>query len=92
MQGIEFLRRMAELHPSCFRILLTGHATVGSTLTELTSRLVEQLLTKPWTAATMDEALRHALVTRSRLPAPIKLPSPMCRLLSLRRSPDSMIV
>ena len=65
MLGTEFLRRVAELHPSCYRILLTGHAAVGSTLTEIASRVVEQFLTKPWTAATMDEALKRALITRA---------------------------
>lgn len=61
MQGTEFLRRVAELHPSCYRVLLTGHATVGGTLREISSGVVEQFLTKPWTADSMREALQRAV-------------------------------
>ena len=59
-RGTEFLRRVSELHPSNFRMLLTGHAAAGGTLNELGNGVVEQLVTKPRTAATMGEALERA--------------------------------
>lgn len=64
-QGTEFLRRVSELHPSSFRVLLTGHAAAGDTPNELGNGIVEQFVTKPWTAATMGEALKRAMITRA---------------------------
>src|SRR5215211_5794202 len=52
MEGTEFLRRVSELHPMSFRMLLTGHATVAGTLSELSSGVVQQFIPKPWEAAT----------------------------------------
>jgi DNA-binding NtrC family response regulator len=60
MEGTEFLRRVSELHPKSFRMLLTGHATVAGTLSELSSGVVQQFIPKPWEAATMREALTRA--------------------------------
>lgn len=60
MECTEFLRRVSELHPKSFRMLLTGHATVAGTLAELTSGVVEQFIPKPWKPDTMREALGRA--------------------------------
>ncbi|MFL6284456.1 MAG: response regulator [Pyrinomonadaceae bacterium] len=63
IRGTEFLGHVAERHPSCYRVLLTGHATVGGTLREISSGVVEQFLAKPWTADTMRPALERAAIS-----------------------------
>ena len=62
LQGTEFLARMKELYPDSFRMLLSGYATVGTTMPEITSGVVEQLILKPWTNVTMRAALGRASV------------------------------
>jgi FixJ family two-component response regulator len=67
MEGTQFLRRVSERHPLSFRMLVTGHATVAGTLSELSSGIVQQYIPKPWEEATMREALARAqLAVRGR--------------------------
>ena len=60
MEGTQFLRRVSELYPQNFRILVTGHATVAGTLSELSSGVVQQFIPKPWKAVNMRKALTSA--------------------------------
>ena len=60
MEGTQFLRRVSERHPLSFRMLVTGHATVAGTLSELSSGVVQQFIPKPWDQAAMREALTRA--------------------------------
>ena len=62
LQGTEFLARVKELYPDSFRMLLSGYAMVGTTMPEITSGVVEQLITKPWTNVTMRAAHGRASV------------------------------
>ncbi len=41
-------------------MLVTGHAAVAGTLSELSSGIVQQFIPKPWEEATMREALTRA--------------------------------
>lgn len=41
-------------------MLVTGHASVAGTLSELSGGIVQQFIPKPWEEATMREALARA--------------------------------
>jgi FixJ family two-component response regulator len=55
-----FLRRVSERHPLSFRMLVTGHAAVAGTLSELSGGIVRQFIPEPWDESTMREALTRA--------------------------------
>ncbi|MET0648528.1 MAG: response regulator [Pyrinomonadaceae bacterium] len=60
IEGMQFLRRVSELYPQNFRILVTGHATIAGTLSELSSGIAQQFISKPWEEAAMRDALTRA--------------------------------
>lgn len=67
MEGTQFLRRVSERHPLSFKMLVTGHATIAGTLSELSSGIVQQFIPKPWEEAIMRAALTHVqLAVRGR--------------------------
>lgn len=68
MSGAQFLREARLLQPGAVRLLLTGHADVGSALQAVNEGEVLRYFTKPWD----DEALLEAIATgleRERLRA-----------------------
>lgn len=58
--GTEFLREVAEKHPDCCRVLLTGSAVVGAVVPEIAAGVVQVFVTKPWTEQSMAQALARA--------------------------------
>ena len=65
MTGTEFLREVAERHPKCFRVLLSGGDTVGNLLREISTGVIHFFLTKPWTAQEMRRMLELAAITHA---------------------------
>ena len=66
ISGVEFLREAAEKCPGSFRIMLTGHASAGDMLGEISSGVVQLFIPKPWTEVEMREALERALILSAR--------------------------
>jgi DNA-binding NtrC family response regulator len=58
--GKEFLREVAALYPSSYRVLLTGALTVGHALEEVGAGVVHAFAVKPWTAEEMQRVLERA--------------------------------
>ena len=58
--GVEFLRAVAQDHPTSYRILLTGVARMGDVLPELGAGVIHAFVTKPWTEAEMRQVLERA--------------------------------
>lgn len=61
MNGIELLRRCAELWPGTIRVLATSHAHTAEVLQAHKSGVFTFLVEKPWTRAVMLDAITCAL-------------------------------
>jgi len=61
MGGAEFLSQVKEKYPSVIRIMLTGHASVESTMKAVNSGEIYRFFTKPWSDTELILALRSAL-------------------------------
>lgn len=60
IQGTEFLREAAAACPESFRILLTGHATVGEFIGEVSRGVIHLFEVKPWSEDRMRQILERA--------------------------------
>jgi DNA-binding NtrC family response regulator len=69
IQGTEFLRQAAASCPESFRILLTGHATVGEFINEVSTGIIHLFEVKPWREERMREILERAKTVLDRRPA-----------------------
>jgi DNA-binding NtrC family response regulator len=64
IDGVELLRRFAELQPHAPRILLTGYADKDSALRAINDVGLFQYIEKPWDNANLLIVLRNALARR----------------------------
>ena len=64
IDGVELLRRFAELQPHAPRILLTGYADKDSALRAINDVGLFQYIEKPWDNANLLIVLRNALERR----------------------------
>jgi response regulator RpfG family c-di-GMP phosphodiesterase len=60
MNGIELVAQVRRLYPAVVRILLTGRATLGSTIDAINEGEVFRYVTKPWDAVEMRATLCQA--------------------------------
>lgn len=63
IKGTEFLREVARKYPESYRVLLTGGATVGNLLHEISTGIVQLFLPKPWTSQDIRRMLELATMT-----------------------------
>jgi DNA-binding NtrC family response regulator len=61
MQGAEFLARIRVLYPGTVRVLLTGHATLKTTMRAVNEGGIFRFLTKPWEDESLKQVLREAV-------------------------------
>ncbi|HEX2770425.1 MAG TPA: response regulator [Geobacteraceae bacterium] len=61
MGGAEFLSRVKELHPQVVRIMLTGQASVESTMKAVNKGEIYRFLIKPWDDSELILSLRSAV-------------------------------
>ena len=61
MGGAEFLSAVRRDFPATVRIILTGHATVGSAVRAINDGAVYRYLLKPFPASALGEIIRQAL-------------------------------
>jgi two-component system probable response regulator PhcQ len=61
MGGAEFLSRVKELHPQIVRIMLTGQASVESTMKAVNKGEIYRFLIKPWDDTELILSLRSAV-------------------------------
>jgi DNA-binding NtrC family response regulator len=68
--GTEFLQEAAVVCPQSFRILLTGQATVGEVIGEVSTGIIHLFEAKPWHEERMREILERAFaaIDRHRTP------------------------
>lgn len=63
MNGVQFLRRTKELHPSAIRIILSAYSDLVSITEAINEGAIYKFLTKPWDngnlRASIDEAFRR---------------------------------
>lgn len=60
IDGTDFLREVAELYPSSYRVMLTGSATLGDLIREISDGVVNLFVAKPWTEQSMRGLLERA--------------------------------
>ena len=61
ISGVDFLREAAQRNPSSVRVLVTGYATAGKMLPEISKGVVQFFLTKPWREQEMADVLDRAV-------------------------------
>jgi DNA-binding NtrC family response regulator len=61
MDGAEFLSIIKERHPETVRIMLTGYASIESTMRAVNSGEIYRFFTKPWNDIELKLALRSAV-------------------------------
>ncbi|MFM8320963.1 MAG: HD domain-containing phosphohydrolase [Chloroflexota bacterium] len=61
MDGVKFLARVKELAPTTSRMLLTGHADLGTAIEAINSGQIFRFLTKPSSPNELRQALESAL-------------------------------
>ena len=61
MGGAEFLSYVRDRYPDTIRIMLTGHASIESTMKAVNSGEIYRFFTKPWDDIELRLALRSAL-------------------------------
>ena len=63
MKGVEFLRRVKEIHPDSVRMMLSGYTDLQSVTDAINEGAIYKFLTKPWNnellCANIDEAFRR---------------------------------
>ena len=73
MTGVEFLRRVKQMHPDATRLLFTGYADIRAVIDAINEGHVFRYLEKPWDPEEMAGVIRQAaehhdlLVERRRL-------------------------
>lgn len=72
MTGAEFLAQAAKLQPDAYRILMTGHADLASTISAINLGKIHRYIQKPWEnkelLAALDEGLAlYRLVRQNKI-------------------------
>jgi DNA-binding NtrC family response regulator len=60
ISGTEFLCEVAAHYSLSYRVMLTGHMSVGEALPELGSRIIHLFIAKPWEEVNMHRILERA--------------------------------
>jgi len=60
IDGTEFLREVSEQYPTSYRVMLTGSATLGELIREISDGIVNLFVAKPWTEQSMRGILDRA--------------------------------
>jgi len=74
IEGAEFLREVATVHPDSLRILVTGHAHMSDVLIEISTGIINFFIPKPWTEEYMTQVLERAGMLLSSLVRPRRAP------------------
>ncbi len=61
MTGAEFLKRVVELYPDTYRILLTGFSDVQSTVSAINEGKIDRYIQKPWNNDELKWVLEQAI-------------------------------
>lgn len=61
MDGLAFLKRMAERHPRVARIVLSGQADLDAVVAALNEAQIQRFIGKPWHAAELRATLAQVL-------------------------------
>ena len=61
LTGIEFLKKVKNLHPDCIRIILTGYADVEVIMKAVNDCEIYRYILKPWESFEMEQTLRSGV-------------------------------
>lgn len=62
--GVELLERVAVVHPTIGRVLMTGFATVDVAMSAINSGRIVRMLRKPFRIPDLEEAIEDAIIWR----------------------------
>jgi DNA-binding NarL/FixJ family response regulator len=65
MSGTEVLKRSLKLAPDAVRVLLTGHADIGSAISAINEAQIFRYLTKPWDDLVLLQILHDGLARKA---------------------------
>lgn len=60
IDGVAFLREVAQNHRKAFRLMLTGSISLGQVISEVGAGIIHLFVTKPWTEPNIRQALERA--------------------------------
>ena len=63
IDGSDFLREVAEILPSSYRVMLTGSAMISDVIYEISTGTVNLFVAKPWTEQNMRQMLNRAFAS-----------------------------
>lgn len=70
MTGIEFLRRVKDLHPDTIRIVLSGYSDLDSVIKAVNEGAIYRFLQKPWEDDRLREHIRDAFLFHEHVVKP----------------------
>ena len=85
MDGAAFLAQVRQAHPSALRILLTGYADIGATISAINDGAIHRYIAKPWDDNDLLLVVREALQRR-------ELELENTRLLALTQAQNQALV
>lgn len=66
IDGTDFLREVSKSYPASYRMMLTGSATLGELIREISDGIVNLFIAKPWTEQNMRQILESAAASFER--------------------------
>jgi DNA-binding NtrC family response regulator len=65
IDGLTFLREVAETHPESYRVMMTGSIGIGNVIREIGTGIIHLFITKPWAEPNMREMLERASISKT---------------------------
>ena len=67
MNGVDFLERVRQVQPDAVRLMLSASADFDTIMNAINRAEVFRYITKPWTAAELEEIIRLSLARRDKV-------------------------
>lgn len=67
MNGVDFLERVREVQPDAVRLMLSASAEFDTIMNAINRAEVFRYISKPWTAAELEEIIRLSLARRDKV-------------------------
>jgi DNA-binding NtrC family response regulator len=64
IDGLTFLREVAETHPESYRVMMTGSIGIGNAIREIGTGIIHLFITKPWAEPNMRGMLERESMSK----------------------------
>ena len=65
IDGLTFLREVAETHPESYRVMMTGSIGVGNVIREIGAGIIHLFITKPWAEPNIRDMLERVSMSKT---------------------------